>query len=94
MYSFGTKNCYKNGKNPYKILSNILLSRMAPYANEKVGVPEIHRNKPWFNQECSELADKRKQAKLFWLQNPNDQTESKRGIRFIRLRIGIIGELL
>ena len=24
-------------------------------------------------QECSELANKRKQAKLLWLQNPNDQ---------------------
>ena len=23
---------------------------------------------------CSELANKRKQAKLLWLQNPNDQT--------------------
>ena len=32
------------------------------------------RNKPWFDQECSELANKRKQAKLLCLQNPNDQT--------------------
>ena len=37
MYSFGTKNCYKNGKNPYKILSNILSSRMTLYANEIIG---------------------------------------------------------
>ena len=35
---------------------------------------EIHRNKPWFDPECSELFNKRKQAKLLWLQNPNDQT--------------------
>ena len=33
-----------------------------------------NRNKPWFDQECSELANTRKQAKLLWLQNPNGQT--------------------
>jgi hypothetical protein len=44
-------------------------------AQAKIGILETHRNKPWFNQECSELATKRKQAKLLWLQNPNDQTE-------------------
>ena len=43
-------------------------------AKEKVGVLETKRNKPWFDQECSELANKRKQAKLLWLQNSNDQT--------------------
>ena len=43
-------------------------------SKEKVGVLETHRNKPWFDQECSELANKRKKAKLFWLQNPNDKT--------------------
>ena len=43
-------------------------------AKEKVGDLETNRNKPWFDQECSQLANKRKQAKLLWLQNPNDQT--------------------
>jgi len=28
-------------------------------AKEKVGVLETNRNKPWFDQECSELANKR-----------------------------------
>ena len=28
-------------------------------AKEKVGVLETNRNKPWFRQECSELANKR-----------------------------------
>jgi hypothetical protein len=28
-----------------------------------------HRN-PWFGEECSKLADRRKQAKLQWLQDP------------------------
>ena len=35
---------------------------------------KTHRNKPWFHQECSELASKRKLAKLIWQQNINDQT--------------------
>jgi hypothetical protein len=43
-------------------------------AKEKVGVLETNRNKPCFNQECSELANKRKQTKLLWRQNPNGQT--------------------
>ena len=34
---------------------------------------KTHRNKPWFDQESSELANKRKQAKLIWLTNLNDQ---------------------
>jgi hypothetical protein len=39
-----------------------------------MGILETHRNKPWFNQKCSELANNRKQAKLLLLQNPNEQT--------------------
>ena len=30
----------------------------------KVGVLETYRNKPWFDLECSELANKGKPAKL------------------------------
>ena len=41
---------------------------------EKVGILETNRNKPWFDEEHSELANKRKQAKLLWIQNPNNQT--------------------
>ena len=29
-------------------------------AKEKVGVLQTNRNKPWFDEECSELANKRK----------------------------------
>ena len=43
-------------------------------AEEKVGSLETHINKHWFDQQCSELANKGKQAKLLQLQNPNDQT--------------------
>jgi hypothetical protein len=31
----------------------------------------LKHNKPWFDDECSKLIDQRKQAKLQWLQNPN-----------------------
>ena len=31
-------------------------------------------NKPWFDQEYSELPNKRNREILLWIQNPNDQT--------------------
>ena len=34
-------------------------------AKEKVGILETIRNKPWFDEECSELANKRKQTNYF-----------------------------
>jgi hypothetical protein len=52
-----------------KIRDSIIAS-----ANEEIGVLETNRNKLWVDEECSELAIKRKQAKLLCLQNPNDQT--------------------
>ena len=33
-------------------------------AKEKVRILETNRNKPWFHEECSELANKRKQTKI------------------------------
>ena len=48
---------------------------------EKIGVLETHRNKPWFEEECSELSNKRKQTKLLWLQNPNNQTAEDFNVR-------------
>jgi hypothetical protein len=32
----------------------------------------LKKHKPWFDKECSKLVDKRKQAKLQWLQHPNE----------------------
>ena len=43
-------------------------------AKEKVGILETKRYKFWFDEECSELANKRKYTKLFWLLSPNNQT--------------------
>jgi hypothetical protein len=32
----------------------------------------LNKRKPWFDKGCSELLDERKQAKLQWLQDPNE----------------------
>jgi hypothetical protein len=31
---------------------------------------ELKKHKPWFDERCSELLDRRKEAKLQWLQDP------------------------
>jgi hypothetical protein len=38
-------------------------------AKESLGHYELQQHKPLFDDECSELIDRRKQAKLQWLQN-------------------------
>jgi hypothetical protein len=40
-------------------------------AKENLGYQKLKHNKPWFEDECSKLIDQRKQAKLQWLQNPD-----------------------
>jgi hypothetical protein len=32
----------------------------------------LKKNKPWFNEGCSKLSDRGKQAKLQWLQDPSE----------------------
>jgi hypothetical protein len=38
-------------------------------AKVSLGYHKLKHNKPWFDDEYSELIDQRKQAKLQWLQN-------------------------
>jgi hypothetical protein len=40
-------------------------------AKDSLGLYERKRHKPWFDEECSKFLDQRKQAKMQWLQNPN-----------------------
>jgi hypothetical protein len=40
-------------------------------AKENLGYQKLKHNKPWFDDECSKLTDQQKQAKIQWLQNPN-----------------------
>jgi hypothetical protein len=44
-------------------------------AKESIRHWEGKRHKPWFDEECSELVDRRKQAKLQWLQDPSEVIE-------------------
>jgi hypothetical protein len=40
-------------------------------AIESLGHYELQKHKPLFDDKCSKLIDRRKQAKLQWLQNPS-----------------------
>jgi hypothetical protein len=40
-------------------------------AKENLGYQKLKHNKPWFDDDCSKLIDQQKQAKVQWLQNPN-----------------------
>jgi hypothetical protein len=44
-------------------------------AQECPGYCEPKHRKPWFDEGCSKLVDRRKQAKLQWLQDPSDANE-------------------
>jgi hypothetical protein len=47
-----------------------ILEKISRTAEDNVGYHRLKRNKSWFENEFSKLVDKRKQAKLKWLQNP------------------------
>jgi hypothetical protein len=40
-------------------------------AKEGIGLCESKSYKPWFYEECLKLVDRKKQAKLQWLQDPS-----------------------
>jgi hypothetical protein len=46
-------------------------------AKESIGHCEAKHHKPWFDEQCSELIDRRKQAKLQWFQDPSVANEDK-----------------
>ena len=39
-------------------------------AKESLGLQELNQNKPWFDEECLGSLDRRKRAKLQWIQDP------------------------
>jgi hypothetical protein len=41
-------------------------------AKESLGYLELKKHKPWIDEGGSKLLDKRKEAKLQWLQDPNE----------------------
>jgi len=40
-------------------------------AKESLGLHEWKQHKPWFDTECLDFLDKRKQAKMQWIQDPS-----------------------
>jgi hypothetical protein len=40
-------------------------------AKESLGLHELKRYKPWFDEECLGFLDQRKQAKMQWIQVPS-----------------------
>jgi hypothetical protein len=52
------------------ILDNLKIS-----AQESLGYCVSKHRKPWFDEECSKLVDRRKQVKLQWLQDPSEVNE-------------------
>jgi hypothetical protein len=52
------------------MLGKVLEKTVKTTAKDNLGYHRLKHNKLWFDDECSKLIDKRKQAKLQWLQNP------------------------
>jgi hypothetical protein len=48
-------------------------------AKESLGHYDLQQHKPCFDGECSILIDRRKQAKLLWLQNPSQVNQDNMG---------------
>jgi hypothetical protein len=44
-------------------------------AEGSLGYCESKHHKPWFDEECSKVVERRKQAKLWWLQDPSEANE-------------------
>ena len=42
-------------------------------AKESLGLLELKKHKPWFDEECLHFLDERKQAKLQWVQVPSQR---------------------
>jgi hypothetical protein len=40
-------------------------------ANASLGLHEWKQHKPWFDKECVDFLDQRKQAKMKWIQDPS-----------------------
>ena len=36
-----------------------------------ISLCELKQHKPWFDEECSQFSGRRKQARMQWLQDPN-----------------------
>ena len=46
-------------------------------AKKSLGLHELKQNKPWFDEECLGFLDRRKRAKMQWLQDPSQSKVDK-----------------
>ena len=44
---------------------------------QRLGLYELKQHTPWFDEECLGFLDQRKQAKMKWLQDPNQNNVDK-----------------
>jgi hypothetical protein len=70
---FGRKRLWPN--------FNVLSRNSSISAKERNCLCESKSYKLWFDEECLKLVDRRKQAKLQWLQDPSVVNEVKSGTR-------------
>ena len=42
-------------------------------AKESLGLHELKQHKPWFDEECLQILEERKQAKFQWVQDPSQR---------------------
>jgi len=59
-----------DSKDINRALENIQENNKTP-AKDSLGLQELKQHKPRFDEECLRSLDQRKQAKIQWLQDPN-----------------------
>jgi hypothetical protein len=80
------KNCQVTIGNKFAVLENVedngdinrpwdSRGNIKILAQESLGYCESKHRKPWFDEECSQLVDRRKQAKLEWKQDRSEANE-------------------
>jgi hypothetical protein len=69
---FAATENLSDGEDIYRAWENIT-KNIKTLAKESLGLHEFKQHKPWFDEECLGFLEKRKQAKMQWL---NDPTQS------------------
>jgi hypothetical protein len=54
-----------------------ILKKHQNFRKESLSLYERKQHKPWFDKECSEFDDQRKQAKMQWLQDSSQINADK-----------------
>ncbi|KAJ4448348.1 hypothetical protein ANN_10363 [Periplaneta americana] len=82
------RTCFLVVKEPH--LGNTSVSSVTSLAEQSIGYYETKKKKPWFDEDCCMVVERRKQAKLKFLQDPveekrdnyfNERREASRTLR-------------